>query len=84
MAKKSDTAETVSQADIPPADGFAPSGAPEQVVPIDPQHPAVDADPRAGTIADQNRIDFNDPTKPGHEVVAEQLGMTHQAASEKD
>ena len=68
-------------ADIAPATGFAPSGAPQQVVPhVDPSHPAVDNDPRAGTTVAQNKIDFNDPRKPGSEVVAEQLGMEVEAA----
>lgn len=61
--------------DIAPATEFAPSGAPVQSVPdVDPSHPAVDADPRAGTSVAQNAIDFNDPRRPGREVVAEQLG----------
>lgn len=67
-------------ADIAPATDFAPSGAPEQVVPgVDPSHPAVDADPRAGTSVDQNKVDFNDPVKPGAQVVAEQLGYKTEA-----
>lgn len=36
-------------------------------------HPAVDANPRAGTSVDQNRIDFNDPTKDQAEAVADNL-----------
>jgi hypothetical protein len=36
-------------------------------------HPAVDADPRAGTTELQNRIDFNDPNKAGVDVVTEAL-----------
>lgn len=35
-----------------------------------PTHPALD-DPRAGTTEVQNRIDLNDPTRPGAEVVAD-------------
>lgn len=72
-------------ANVKPADGFTPSGAPDQVVPeVDGGHPAVDANPRAGTTEGQNQIDFNDPTKPGHEVVAEQLGLkTSSDESEK-
>ncbi|KMS54716.1 hypothetical protein [Sphingobium cupriresistens] len=66
--------DTSGPANIPAADAFDPSGAPLQVVPdVDPNHPAVDNDPRAGTTELQNRIDFNDPTKPGHQIVAEQL-----------
>ncbi|WP_380925467.1 hypothetical protein [Sphingomonas leidyi] len=61
-------------AGIAPATDFDPSGAPVQVVPdVDPSHPAVDNDPRADTTANMNRIDFNDPRKPGHEVVADAL-----------
>jgi len=64
-------------AEIIAATSFDPSGAPAQVVPdVDPSHPAVDVDPRANTTAEQNRIDFNDPGKPGVDVVSEQLGMT--------
>lgn len=66
-----------------PANGVAPAtqidtaGAPQQIVPdVDMDHPAVDNDPRAGTTADQNRIDFNDPTREGHEVVEEQLSKS--------
>lgn len=61
-------------ANVAAATEFAPSGAPQQVVPdVDLSHPAVDADPRAGTTANQNRIDFNDPGRSGREVVEEQL-----------
>jgi hypothetical protein len=61
-------------ADIPAADAFDPSGAPQQIVPdVDMSHPAVDADPRAGTTELQNRIDFNDPNKAGVDVVTEAL-----------
>lgn len=37
--------------------------------------PAIDNHPREDQPdpATSNRIDFNDPAKPGHEVVAEQL-----------
>ncbi|WP_192843505.1 hypothetical protein [Aureimonas sp. N4] len=68
--------ETPAAADngIAPAETFSPSGAPEQTVPdVDPSHPAVDADPRAKTTAEQNRIDFNDPTISGEEAVARSL-----------
>jgi len=55
---------------IAPADTIDTSGAPQQIVPdVDMTHPAVDADPRAHTTETQNRIDFNDPTKDGREVV---------------
>lgn len=65
--------DTSGPASIAAATGFAPSGAPEQVTDIDVAHPAVDNDPRAGTTADQNRIDFNDPVRPGHEIVENAL-----------
>lgn len=61
-------------ASIAAAETFNPSGAPDQVVPdVDPSHPAVDNDPRAGTTANQNRIDFNDPTLSGAEAVERML-----------
>lgn len=78
MAEKK--TETKPESGVAPATGFTPAGAPEQIVPdVDPSHPAVDNDPRANTTAEQNRIDFNDPTKSGAEVVAEQLGMKAEA-----
>lgn len=69
-------AATKAVASPAPANEFAASGAviePAIVDAVDMTHPAVDDNPRAATSADQNRIDFNDPTKPGSEVVAEQL-----------
>lgn len=61
-------------ANIPAATEIDTSGAPQQIVPgVDMSHPAVDSDPRAGTTVDQNRIDFNDPTIPGHDAVAKAL-----------
>ncbi|MBM3926959.1 MAG: hypothetical protein FJ335_00645 [Sphingomonadales bacterium] len=61
-------------ANIAPADTIDTSGAAQQIVPdVDMSHPAVDADPRAGTTETQNRIDFNDPRKSGAEVVEEAL-----------
>lgn len=61
-------------AGIAPADTFDTSGAPQQLVPdIDPGHPAVDNDPRANTTANQNRIDFNDPTISGAEATERNL-----------
>ncbi len=69
-----------SPANIPPADTFDTSGAPQQIVgDVDPSHPAVDNDPRAGTTENMNRIDFNDPYKPGHEVVEDQLKASGNA-----
>jgi hypothetical protein len=66
---------------IPAATKIDPSGAPIQVVPdVDLGHPAVDADPRANTTADQNRIDFNDPTLEGHEAVEQNLKAAEQKA----
>ena len=81
-ASTADTVGTlgVDAANIAPATTFSTSGAPVQIVPdVDPSHPAVDNDPRAGTTLLQNKIDFNDPTKPGHQVVAERLGMKVEA-----
>ncbi|TZG23886.1 hypothetical protein [Sphingomonas montanisoli] len=70
---------------IPPATTINPSGAPDQIVPdVDLDHPAVDADPRANTTVDQNRIDFNDPTIPGDVAVARNLGMTEGEDEKKD
>lgn len=58
-----------------PATESTPSGAPDQVVAdVDMGHPAVDSDPRAGTTAEQNRIDFNDPTISGEEASRRALG----------
>ena len=57
--------------------GFEASGAPQvELEGVNLDHPAVDANPRANTTETQNRIDFNDPSKSGVEVVSEQLGMT--------
>lgn len=62
-----------------PASEFDPSGAPQQsVADVDPTHPAVDNDPRAHTTAEQNRIDFNDPTISGAEAVARNLAAQAQ------
>lgn len=38
-----------------------------------PDHPAVDRNPREGTTVDQNRADFNDPTKSDEESVTDNL-----------
>lgn len=57
-----------------PAKEIDTSGAPQQIVDdVDMSHPAVDNDPRAGTTAEQNRIDFNDPTIDGREAVEKNL-----------
>ncbi len=78
VAKKTQTAagQNIKEAaNIPPATEFDPSGAPRQIVPdVDPDHSAVDSNPRKNTTADQNRIDFNDPTLIGSEAVAKNLG----------
>jgi hypothetical protein len=69
-------AETNLQAaaNIPAATEFSTSGAPVQVVPdVDADHPAVDNNPRASTTVLQNKIDFNDPTKPGYDAVTDNL-----------
>lgn len=88
VTKKTAAAETVattaakpaekndSESGIAPASSFAPSGAPEQDMPIDVTHPALDNDPRANTTAEMNQIDLNDPAKPAGVAVAEQLGMS--------
>jgi hypothetical protein len=65
--------DTSGPANLAPATDFSTSGAVRQVTDIPVDHPAIDNDPRAGTTADQNRIDMNDPTRPGHEVVEEAL-----------
>lgn len=60
-------------ANIAPATEFDPAGAPVQSSGFDLDHAALDANPRANTTADQNRIDFNDPIRTGEEIVAAQL-----------
>jgi hypothetical protein len=40
---------------------------------IDVDHPAVDNNPRAGTTARQNQIDFNDPTLTDRKAVEQRL-----------
>lgn len=67
-------------ADIKPAKSFEPSGAPNQVPGVDPNDPALDANPREGTTADQNRIDLNDPSKSDADAVAENLGLKTEKA----
>lgn len=69
---KTAKAAEAKPADIAPATEIDTSGAPQQIVPdVDMSHPAVDNDPRAGTTDVQNRIDFNDPTREGIDVVTE-------------
>lgn len=80
-------AKTADKADanVAPATEFEASGAPHQIVEdVDPEHPAVDNNPRAGTTAEQNRIDFNDPTLSGAEAVAKNLGLDVKAADKAD
>lgn len=60
-------------ANIDPATTFAASGAPLQAMDIDLGAASLDANPRANTSVDQNRIDFNDPVRTGAEIVADQL-----------
>ncbi len=72
--------DTSGPANIAAAETFSPSGAPHQVTDFDPAHPAVDNDPRAGTTVEMNKIDFNDPTKTGAEIAAEQLASTKAKA----
>lgn len=76
--------DTSGDAKVAPATTFNPAGAPDQVTDIDVNHPAVDNNPRAGTTANQNRIDFNDPTISGADAVAEQLGMKNQKQAEAE
>ena len=64
-------------ADIADATTFSTSGAAVQIVDdVDPSHPAVDANPRAGTSQLSNRIDFNDPAESGSDAVTRMLGGT--------
>jgi len=67
------TLDTSGAANIAPATEFSPSGAPRQSTDIDLDHPAVDANPRAGTTVNQNKIDFNDPNLTGQEAVERNL-----------
>lgn len=67
------TKHAASTAKTTDTGNFGASGAPGVDVKIDTSHPAVDADPRAGTTAEQNRIDFNDPTKSSQEAVEDEL-----------
>lgn len=51
--------------ELAPATGFAASGAviEEEIVErVDMSHPSVDANPRANSTGDMNRIDFNNPS----------------------
>ena len=64
------------EANIAPATEFEPSGAPLQTSEFDTGHVAVDANPRANTTEDQNRIDFNDPVRSGQQIVEDALGQS--------
>lgn len=76
--------DTSGPADVAAATAFTPAGAPDQVTDFDLSHPAVDNDPRAGTTADQNRIDFNNPADAGVDVVSAALGMKTSDEAEKE
>ncbi|WP_375458881.1 hypothetical protein [uncultured Enterovirga sp.] len=66
--------EMAKPAEVPAATEFSTSGAPVQIVSdVDPEHPAVDNDPRANTTVAQNRIDFNDPGLEPAKAVEENL-----------
>jgi hypothetical protein len=68
------TKRTAKQAKIAPASVQEASGAVmEPTIAKLPDHPAVDRNPREGTTVDQNRADFNDPTKTQEEAVADNL-----------
>jgi hypothetical protein len=80
MTKSSD-ASKAGGSGVAAATKVDPSGAPVQVVPdVDLDHPAVDNDPRANTTAEQNRIDFNDPTISGREAVERNLAAAKKKA----
>ena len=69
-------AEKPANIDQASAEDIEASGAilePQTVDGIDPNHPAVDANPRERTTAVQNQIDFNDPTKGDADAVREGL-----------
>ncbi len=73
--KTADTKKASGTTDVKPASEFDPSGAPHQTAQVDPQHPALDANPREDTSADQNRIDLNDPKLTDEQAVAKNLGL---------
>lgn len=69
-------AELAKPADVPPvenAEGFEASGAPKQAGNFDPDHPAIDNNPRAETTVGQNKIDMNDPNLSMEEAVEKNL-----------
>ena len=65
--------DTSGPANVDSVSDFSTSGAPAQTVGIEPEHPAVDNNPRARTTVDMNRIDFNDPGKASSDAVADIL-----------
>ena len=67
------TAVSGTTSGIPAATSFSTSGAPHQTTSIDVDHPAVDNNPRAGTTAEQTRIDCNNPKLSGAEAVEQNL-----------
>jgi len=74
--KAAGAADTSGSANIKPATDFEASGAMIEEGAkkrVDLGHPAVDDNPREGTTADMNRIDFNDPTLTQEEAVEANL-----------
>ncbi len=78
-SKKSGAATTVAATpgdSLKPATETAASGAliePDLAAASVPDHPAVDANPRADEPAENNQIDFNDPTLSDDEAVEKNL-----------
>lgn len=65
---------------------MAPSGAimePDAARSVDPDHPAVDNNPRASTTVNQNRIDMNDPGLGERQRVADAMGIEQPEANAK-
>lgn len=76
--------DTSGPAGIAPAEAFSTSGAPVQIVPgVDPEHPAIDNNPRANTTVLQNAIDMNDPTLTGAEQAAQMLAKQQSVSTDK-
>lgn len=84
MTTTKKTTDAASTTDTKPATEFDPSGAPHQTADVDTSHPALDANPREDTSADQNRIDLNDPTLSEEEAVAKNLAAQNLAEGSKD
>ncbi len=70
-----DKTDAKSGDEMKPAKTVEASGAliEPDVTKVDPSHPAVDANPRAGTPAESNLIDFNDPTLSQEDAVLQKL-----------